>query len=57
MKTKRVEFEPFSFNPIEFDGFNRVEFDAVAKTVGKHSNPDFNYGEYATIRNQAGLNS
>ncbi len=49
MKTKRVEFEPFSFNPIEFD--------AVAKTVGKHRNPDFNYVEYATIRNQAGLNS
>jgi hypothetical protein len=23
----------------------------------KVHNPDFNYGEYATIRNQAGLNS
>ncbi len=93
VKAKLVELDPFSFNPIEFDGFNRVEFEAVAKAVGKHltasdaaikakdgdffiadwlrnrntveflgnwekvHNPDFNYGEYATIRNQAGLNS
>jgi len=36
VKAKGIEFDPFSFNPIEFDGFNRVEFEAVAKTVGKH---------------------
>ncbi len=93
VKANGIEFDPFSFNPIDFDGFNRFEFEAVATTFGKHltasdaeikakdgdffiaewllnrntveflgiwekvHNPDFNYGEYATIRNQAGLNS
>ena len=36
MKAKGVEFDQFSFNPIEFDDFNRFEFEAVAKAVGKH---------------------
>jgi len=85
VKAIKIEFDPFSFN--------RVEFDAVATNVGKYltasdvaikakdgdffiadwlrnrntveflgiwekvHNPDFNYGEYVTIRNQAGLNS
>jgi len=33
---------------------NTVEFLGIWETV---NNPDFNYGEFATIRNQAGLNS
>ena len=33
---------------------NTVEFLGVWETV---NNPNFNYGEFATIRNQAGLNS
>lgn len=33
---------------------NTVEFLGIWETV---NNPDFNYGEFATIRSQAGLNS
>ncbi len=33
---------------------NTVEFLGVWETV---NNPNFNYGEFATIRNEAGLNS
>ena len=32
IEAKVVDFDHFSFNPIKFDGFNRVEFEAVAKT-------------------------
>ncbi|WP_201024664.1 hypothetical protein [Chlorobium limicola] len=32
---KGIEFDPFSFNSPEFEGFNRVEIEAVAKTVFK----------------------
>jgi hypothetical protein len=71
INAKGIEFDPFSFNPIELDGFNRVEFEAVAKTIGKHLTASdaaintkvvefdqfsFNSPEFEGIKNEAGLN-